>query len=73
METVYKNFVILTGKHLCYNLFNKVAGMKACSVTDKRLQHRCLPWILRNFQDTYFEDYLQTTASESKTEFVQGM
>ena len=25
-----KNFAKFTGKHLCWSLFNKVAGLKAC-------------------------------------------
>ena len=29
--------------------------------------------MLRNFEDIYFEDYLQTAASESKAEFAQSM
>ena len=26
-----KNFAIFKGKHLCWNLFNKVASLKACN------------------------------------------
>ena len=37
-KAVLKNFAILTGKHLCWNLFfNKVAA----NFIKKRLQHRC--------------------------------
>ena len=30
-------------------------------------------WILRDFWDTYFADYMRTIASESKAEFVQSV
>ena len=40
---VLKNFVIFTGKHLCWSLvFDKVAGVF-------KFQHRCFLWILRTF------------------------
>ena len=32
IEAVLKNFAIFTGKHLCWSLFNKVAGLKASIV-----------------------------------------
>ena len=32
-----------TGKHLCWNLFNKVAGLQTCNFIKKRLQHGCFP------------------------------
>ena len=35
------NFAIFTGKYLCWSLSNKVAGLKASNLTDKRLQYRC--------------------------------
>ena len=47
-ESVLKNFAIFTGKHLCWSLLNKVAGLQACKIINKRLRHRC-------FQDTYFK------------------
>ena len=40
---VLKNFAIFPGKHLCWSLFNKVVGLKACSFIKKRLQHSCFP------------------------------
>ena len=38
-KAVLKKFAIFTRKHL--SLFNKVAGLKACSCIKMRLQHRC--------------------------------
>ena len=67
------NFVIFTEKHLCWSLFNKVAGLKACNVIDKRLQYRCFPVGFAKFLRHLFEDYLRAAASESKAEFVQSM
>ena len=32
-----------TGKHLCWSLFNKVAGLQTCNFIKKRLHHRCFP------------------------------
>ena len=73
MLFVLRNFAIFTGKHLCWGLFNKVAGLTACNFIDKRLQYRCFPVDTVKFLRTYSEDYLQTAASESKAEFVQSM
>ena len=36
-----KDFVIFTGKHLCWGLFfDKVAGHQSCNFIKRRLQHR---------------------------------
>ena len=32
-----------TGKHLCWSLFNKVAGRQTCNFFKKRLQYGCFP------------------------------
>ena len=41
-NTVVKNFVIFTGKHLCWSLFfNRNAGLQTRNFIKKRLQHRC--------------------------------
>ena len=40
---VFKNVTIFTEKHLCWSLFNKVAGVKAYNFIKKRLRHRCFP------------------------------
>ena len=41
---VLGNFVIFTEKHLCLEpLFNKFAGLNACNLIKKRLQHICFP------------------------------
>ena len=40
-KPVYKNFTILIGKHLCWNLFfNKSAGLQCCRFIKRGLQHR---------------------------------
>ena len=40
---VLKRFATFTRKHLPWSLFNKFAGLKACNIINKRLQHRCFP------------------------------
>ena len=42
-KTILKNFLIFTGKHLRWSLFNK-----------KRLQHRCFPVNIKKFFRTAF-------------------
>ena len=44
-----KNFLIFIRKHVQKSLFNKVACLKACNFTKKRLQHRCFPMNIANF------------------------
>ena len=40
-KAILKNFVIFTGKHLCWGLFFiKVAGLQASNCIKKGLQHR---------------------------------
>ena len=53
-KAVLKNFVIFTGKHMCWSeyLFNKVAGLKACNFIKERLQDRCFPMNIANFLRT---------------------
>ena len=46
---VLKNFLIFIRKHVQKSLFNKVACLKACNFTKKRLQHRCFPMNIANF------------------------
>ena len=46
---VLKNFLIFIRKHVQESLFNKVACLKACNFTKKRLQHRCFPMNIVNF------------------------
>ena len=36
-------FPKFTAKHLCWSLFNKVAGPHACNFIKKRLQYSCFP------------------------------
>ena len=47
-----KIFATLTGKHLCWSLFNKVAGLQACNFIKKRLQHRRFPLVKVKFLKT---------------------
>ena len=49
---VLKNFTILTGKHLCQSLFNKVLGLQSCNFIKKRLQHSCFPVNIMKFLRT---------------------
>ena len=52
---VFKNFVKLTGKHPCQNLFlNKVAGVRAATLLKKRLWHKCFPVNFAKFLKTPF-------------------
>ena len=48
------------------SLFNKVACLKACNFTKKRLQHRCFPVniAIQIFKNTYFEEHMRTVASD---------
>ena len=57
---VLKNFVKLTGKHLCCSLFfNKAAGLRTTTLLRKRLWHRCFPVNFAKFLRTPF---LQNTS-----------
>ena len=47
---VLKNFVIFTGKHLCWSLF--LIKLQACKFIEKRLQHWCFPLRVRKFLRT---------------------
>ena len=68
-KNVLRNFAKFTGKHLCQSLFlNKVADLRPATLLKKRLWQRCfLVWISWNFQNTFFTEHLQTTASERST------
>ena len=49
-KAILKQFVIFTGKHLCWGLlFNKVAGHQDCNFIKKRLQHRYFLANIRKF------------------------
>ena len=57
---VLRNFVKLTGKHLCQSLsFNKVAGLMSATLLKWRLWHRCFSVNFTNFLRTPF---LQNTS-----------
>ena len=51
---VLKNFANFTGKHLCWSLFNKVAGLFSCEICEI-------------FKNTYLEEHLRRTASALST------
>ena len=44
---VLKNFVIFTGKHLCWSLFS--IKLQACKFIEKTLQHWCFLLHVRKF------------------------
>ena len=55
---VLRNFVKLTGKHLCQSLFlNKVAGLRTATVLKKILLHRSFPVNFEKFLRTRFLQY----------------
>ena len=45
-----KNFVIFTGKHLCWS--HVLIKLQACKFIEKRLQHWYFPWHVRKFLRT---------------------
>ena len=47
---VLKNFVIFTGKHLCWSLF--LIKLQACKFIEKRFQHRCFSFHVKKFLRT---------------------
>ena len=47
---VLKNFVRITGKHLCWSLF--LTKLQACKSIKKRLQHWCFPLHVSKFLRT---------------------
>ena len=47
---VLKNFVIFTGKHLCWSLF--LIKLPACRFMEKRLQHWCFSLHVKKFLRT---------------------
>ena len=50
-----KNFADFTGKHLCWSLF-------LITLQGEIVQHKCSE-VCETFKNTYFEEYLQTSAS----------
>ena len=54
-KCVLRNFVKLTGKHLCQSLFfNKVIGLRPATFLKKRLWHRCFLVNFTKFLGTPF-------------------
>ena len=49
---VLKNFVKLTGKHLCHLSLFKVVGLRFATLLKKRLWHSCFPVNFANFLRT---------------------
>ena len=47
-------FPKFTAKHLCWSLFNKVAGPHTCNFIKKRLQYSCFPVNIATFLSTPF-------------------
>ena len=45
-----KNFVIFTGKHLCWSIL--LIKLQACKFVEKRLKHWCFPLHVRKFLRT---------------------
>ena len=57
---VIRNFVKLTGKHMCQSIFfNKVAGLRYATLLKKRLWHMCF---LVNFARFLRTAFLQNTS-----------
>ena len=47
---------------------NIVAGLKACNIIKKKINHRCVYLLnLLTFDNPYFEEHLQTTVSDTST------
>ena len=62
-KDVLKNFAKITEKHMFRSLFfNKLPK----TLLKKRPRHRCFPWNIGNFKDTYFVEHLRTVASEDQ-------
>ena len=57
---VLKDFANFTGKHVLESLFNKIAALRACNFTKKRLQRRCFPM---KFAKSLRTSFLQNTPS----------
>ena len=49
-----KNFLLFTKTPVLESLFDNVAGLMACNVIKKRLQHRCFPVNITKFIRTSF-------------------
>ena len=48
------SFTTFTGKHLCWSLFNNVAGLQTCNFIKKILQRRCFAVNIAKFLITTF-------------------
>ena len=57
---VFKNFVKVTGKHLCWSFFlNKISGLQSTTLLKKRLHHKCFPVNFAKFLRTAFIEQLR--------------
>ena len=65
-ESVLKNFAIFTLEHLCWSRFLiKLQALKACNFIKKKTPTQLLSCdYCKFFKSTYFEEHLQTIASE---------
>ena len=62
-KPVLKNFLVITGKHLCRSLlFNKVAELRPATLLKKRLQHKCFCVNTEVFKIIDFEEHLRLVA-----------
>ena len=60
---VLKNLANFTGKHLCWSLFLIKLQVFRPATLSKRDSHTVIfLWNLQNLKNTYFEEYLPTTA-----------
>ena len=65
-KDVFKKFKNFLGKHLCWNFFNKVAGLRAFNFVKMELQRSYFPVnICEIFKNTYIEEHLWTTINEA--------
>ena len=62
IKVVLKSFAKFIGKCLCRSLFfNNAVGLRATTLLKERPD--AFLWVLRNFKNTFFTEYLRTTAS----------
>ena len=54
VKSVLKNFANFTGKHLCWSLFYKVAGLQSASFIKRDSNTSAFLWSLRNFLEHLF-------------------
>ena len=60
---VLKNFANFTGKHLCWSLFYEVVSLQPARFLKRDSNKVSSCEVCKTFKNTYFYEYLQTTAS----------